>query len=234
MSGFARKSENECETKGRGRETPAFLFYPDTIVMKIIFAILTTWILSACLFESEKDKVFRVYLSGRVDSVYARDDMGAPVTLLGPGLETKNASSIRFSHGYRDSAIIVEGTAVIPPFPQVGSEAHYLMTLWRDSTFLMRNVSRQYMAQFADPYKEFGTAYHGTPCRFSRPEGFQWGPAGYGDTVPLVFTGIRLTLAADSLRLSLILDSAASEESAPRADLAGRPWIYASALVTCP
>ena len=203
-----------------------------------IIAILTALVLSGCLVESKKDKIFRVYLSGRIDPVYARDDEGAPGAVLGPGVEAKGDNSIRFSDGYRhapDTSSSVPGSVILPgSFIIKESEADYRMTLWRDSTFLMRNVSPQYMAQFADPYKEFGTAYQGTPCRFSRPEGFQWGPAGYGDTVALVFSGIRLTLAADSLRLSLILDSAASEESDPRVDLAGRPWIYASARVSCP
>jgi hypothetical protein len=195
------------------------------VIPRFVAAGALASVLAGCLI-SEKEVEFPIFVSGFAGAVKARNSAGPTGKMLGFGITEGDTGTFRVSERRNDPP----DTTGVGSIAFIGRESRYFLELQRSST----TVNRYLFAK--DPVTGAiakGEIHPGFPCKLSQPTGYQR-VAGASDSVPLVFSGVRLEQMSDSLRLILLIDTAASRAADARVDFTGKTWIYGSARATCP
>jgi hypothetical protein len=198
-------------------------------MLRFMVGCLLAVVLTGCL-QPEKEVEFPVYASGFPSAVQARNQSGATGKMLGFGITEGDTGSFRVSSGRNPPPFDTAGSGGIFPSRSIARESRYFLEVQRAYTTVNRYLS------IKDPLNgaiSVGKGHTGFPCTLSHPTGYQQ-ISGVIDSVPLVFYEVRLELMSDSLRLILLIDTAASRAADARVDFTGKTWIYGSARATCP
>jgi hypothetical protein len=191
--------------------------------------------LAGCISDSKNSGLeFRVQFSGEIGPAYSRTAAGAVQQSLGFGAEAKAGADeeLALESAYwgifqpLDSAILDTAMQEDPSFPPYEYNS---LVIRRDSTFVLRLDGPTPFS----PLYEIQAEYAGSPCKFSAPRGYQIGPNAYNDTIPLVISDVRFTASTDSLRFTMVIDTAASKAANPRVNFTRREF-YGTVQINCP
>ena len=172
--------------------------------------------LQGCLVP-EEDTTFEQTLTLWASAMPSRQsESGATPYVKGPLLEFQGTGSLKLNSLYARDPILPDSVPIV-----MSAHGHDLI-VFPDAAFLSRTR-----------FSSSGFWMKGFPCEFSTPTGYQWGPEGVGDTVTVVFSEIKIIRDPDTVRLLLVLDSAASMAANPRADVSGLRMVHAWFDVAC-
>lgn len=212
--------------------------------------------LSGCLFSSEHGPEFEVGFYANLGDIYDHGPDGTPGAKLGFGAEAAHEFYLMHADSIGQEVSLFSEFNFIWPIDTARGLWRFsnLDSVLADSTFQEGNPNQD--AVQSSPFLEIAgdstrvirgtlranpifpsleiktySSYAGMPCTFSRFHGFVRDSV-YG-SLPVVVTSISYRATGDSLRLTALIDTAASRTREPRLDFSQKEF-YGTMRVSCP
>jgi hypothetical protein len=209
-------------------------------LIRLLLTILPALALFGCLSGGQERYTYTAAFISNIDTVYQHgsDDQDQAILGIGAemgggffGLAGPGGSELFFYPSWMASWMISDSLLrADSSYPEALNEhTGNMLKLTPDSTYVGRLDAGLLLPGF---FVE--GAYAGSPCRFSNPRGFQFGPGGLSDTVPLVFSGTRLNRNHDEVYFAALLDTSASRAADARVRFTGSRLVQVMVDVNCP